>query len=98
MALDDFKTDKEYGIGTVTTRKDISNITLPKEEFIRHMYYAPEVVKVLAPGLEENEIEALIEEMDKIIQEGSDVRPDFEDREEELRQIRNTVVEDYLKK
>jgi hypothetical protein len=70
MALEDFKTEKEYPIGSVKSRKKVENIKLNKAQWKHFAGYEPDWVSMFAADLEKTECKALVGLMDEIIEEG----------------------------
>jgi len=100
MGLENFKTSdssEEYSIGSVKTRKKISNVTINKKTWTRILYHNPEMGTVLASGMDEKSVKALVQLMDQIIQGDIEKVDIDEEKLKGLEQHRDEVVDTFLK-
>lgn len=97
MGLEDFKSEDEYSIGSVTTRKKIKNVKLEDDDWKHLLYHDPHWATYFANGMEPEEIKAMIQVLDELIEEGRDGVKQNEETTEQIRDVREELVDEYIK-
>lgn len=97
MGLEEFTTDNEHGVGEITTRKKIENVSLPKDAWLHLLYHNPVYASYFAGQLGDSETKAMVQIMDQLIEEGSKGTKRYEERRNEIKGYRDEVVEEYIK-
>lgn len=96
MGLEDFKSDNGNSVGSVSTRKKIKNVKIDKQSWKRILYHHPSFAETIVSGTDEQGVKAIVELMDKIIQQEEDVEGWSENQAEEVERVRNNIVSWHL--
>jgi len=96
MALDDFTSEDGSGSKGIKTRKKLKNVTLPLEFWENWMIAYPSFASSAAMYGEENAAKAIVQRLDKIIEEGAQGHTISDEKYEELQQERDRIVEEVL--
>lgn len=99
MALDDFKTDKQFEIGSVKSRKKIENLQISEDDWKLIIEVEPWVLSSISNRLKDNEIRAIVQTMDKMIEtEKGWWNEDLgEETIEEIETYREEIVDEQLR-
>lgn len=97
MGLDEFKTETEYDIGEVKTRKKIENVKIDNRTWKRLLYFDPQWASSIAGNSDEQTIKAIVQTMDEVIQEGLDTEKISEDQIDTVKSEREKLVDFHLR-
>jgi len=96
MGLDSFKTEKDYPIGSVKSRKKVSNIKLEKSAWKYFAAHEPQWIQMFCHDLERSECKALVGLMDEILEDGVEGTKLSDEHLEELESCRDEIIADYI--
>lgn len=97
MGLEDFKSEDEYSIGSISTRKKVKNVKLDKRHWEHLLWHDPHWASFFGHKMDEQSIKAVVQLMDEIIEEGVEGVARNEEKEQEIEEERDKVVEEFLK-
>lgn len=93
MGLDDFKTQTEPDIGSISTRKKPSNMMLSNRTWRQILVTYPDLAFLVANEGEEAQTKCVIQLLDNMIQDGVQGEVISDDRKEEIKEVRSQIVE-----
>lgn len=98
MALDDFKTEKQFEIGSIRSRKKVENVKLKEDEWKLLMEADPWIVSVIANRRKQTEVRAIVQLMDEMIETGKGWAGENigEEAVEKIEDERDEIVEENL--
>lgn len=96
MGLEEFKQESEPEEPSLSTRKQVQNVTFDKESLANVFYGNPETLYTLASGTDENSTKALINLFTDVMNEDHEVGAVGKAQRDRMESVKENTVEDQL--
>jgi len=96
MGLDDFTQEKSGQLKNYKTRKKIENVSLSEDQWRHLAYHYPGMIEYMCGSWKGNEVKAALKLLDRVVDEGPQGIMVTEDKIEDIEQVKEQIIEDYL--
>lgn len=96
MGLEEFKTEKDYPIGSVKSRKKVSNIKLDKDMWKHFAAHEPYWIQMFCTDLEKSENKALVALLDEILEDGISGANLTDEQLDAIEDARDEIIKEHI--